>query len=230
MATPNYVKPAFLSAAALSLGFLAQPSFATIVVNNTGANPLCVATDVTLGSAAADYCAGYFGDLDKASPATELATLNAATDGPDWTFVYKVEDGKTEGSGLFGGILLTLVGVDLGAVSGNWTFAWEDTDDTTPSNLPLAVDIAAGFKAGSGAAGAGIAYFLFDDFVLTDDPYQSSGTFSLSVDKALSHESLFVRYGDDGGSPPFSIAEPGVLLLIGAGLVGFGVAARRKRT
>lgn len=230
MTAANYVKPAFLSAAALSLGLLAQSSFATIVVTNTGASPLCSATDVTLGGAGADYCAGYFGDLGNANPNTELARLNDVTDGSDWTFVYKVEDGKTEGSGLFGGILLTLVGVDVGDVSGDWTFAWEDTNGTAPSNLPLTVDIAAGFKAGSGAAGAGIAYFLFDDFLLTDDPYQSSGTFSLSVDKALSHESLFVRYGDDGGSPPFNIPEPGMLLLIGAGLVGFGVAARRKRT
>lgn len=34
--------------------------------------------------------------------------------------------------------------------------------------------------------------------------------------------------GDDGGTPPLGIPEPGVLLLMGAGLMGLGLARRRK--
>lgn len=228
MRNPRFVKSS-LAAAALGLGMFALPAQATIVVNNTGANPVCAPGDVTLGASAADYCAGYFGDLGNANPATETTRLNDVTDGGDWSFVYKVQDGNPEGSGLFGGIRLTLVDVDVGDVSGEWTIQWEDTNGTDSFNLPLTLDIAAGFKAGSGNSGAGIAYFLFDDFLLTDDPYASSGTFSLTVGKGLSHESLLVRYEEDGGTPPLNIPEPGMLFLLGAGLVGLGLARRKPK-
>lgn len=34
--------------------------------------------------------------------------------------------------------------------------------------------------------------------------------------------------GDDGGTPPSQIPEPGVLMLLGAGLLGLGLGRRRQ--
>ncbi len=44
--------------------------------------------------------------------------------------------------------------------------------------------------------------------------------------KDVSHISVYYRGG--GGTPPQQIPEPGVLLLMGAGLLGLGLARRRK--
>lgn len=45
--------------------------------------------------------------------------------------------------------------------------------------------------------------------------------------KDVSHISVYYREGG-GGTPPQQIPEPGVLLLMGAGLLGLGLARRRK--
>jgi hypothetical protein len=45
--------------------------------------------------------------------------------------------------------------------------------------------------------------------------------------KDTSHISVYYRNGE-GGTPPFSVPEPGVLLLVGVGLMGLGLARRRK--
>lgn len=220
-----------LSASALALVLMAQSAQANILVNNTGASPLCSPSEVKLGASAppadgsADYCAGYF--AAPSSPTDEAAKLNDVTDGADWTFVYKIESNANEGTGLFDGIQFALTASTFASDMGTWTISWADTNGGAPSNLPLYIDLGVSFKAGNAQAGGGIAYFLFDDFLLTNNPYSSAGSFDLVVDKDLSHESLFVRFGD-GSSTDTDLPEPGVLLLLGAGLMGMGLARRRK--
>jgi hypothetical protein len=217
--------------ASCALAFTASGAHAAIVVDTTGytITTQCLPTEVTLGGSDADYCAGYF--TNNTNPQGEEDLLNDVTDGDDWSFVYKIGtdregDIEIEGDGLFSGIKLTLIDVSLDANSGFWTIQWEDTNGSDPLNLPLYLDLAAGFKAGTD-----LGFFLFDDFLLTKDPFQSSGTFDLEVNAALSHESLFVRLGTDpngGGGGGGSVPEPGVLFLMGAGLLGLGLARRRK--
>lgn len=212
----------------LAIALVAQSAQATIVVTNTGASPVCSPSEVTLGGGSADYCAGYFPSLG--SPTNEATKLNDVTDGADWNFVYKVESSGTDGTGLFDGIKFTLTASTFASDAGTWTISWQDTNGITPSNLPLYIDLGIAFKAAGGNvnSGGGIAFFLFDDFLLTDNPYGANGSFDLIVNKDLSHESLFVRLGSGGGTPPLSVPEPGVVLLLGAGLVGLGLARRRK--
>jgi hypothetical protein len=59
-----------------------------------------------------------------------------------------------------------------------------------------------------------------------------NGTDDISVEGfwpnsgAISHVSIWGR--TDGGTPPFQVPEPGALFLMGAGLLGLGMARRRK--
>lgn len=55
----------------------------------------------------------------------------------------------------------------------------------------------------------------------TKPPFNLNG----NTAKDVSHISVYYR---EGGTPPQQIPEPGVLLLMGAGLVGLGLARRRK--
>jgi len=56
----------------------------------------------------------------------------------------------------------------------------------------------------------------------TNLPFPLSGN---SAQKNVSHISVYYR---EGGTPPSQIPEPGVLMLVGAGLLGLGLARRRK--
>lgn len=56
----------------------------------------------------------------------------------------------------------------------------------------------------------------------TNLPFPLTGN---STVKDTSHISVYYR---EGGSPPSQIPEPGMLLLVGAGLMGLGLARRRK--
>jgi len=56
----------------------------------------------------------------------------------------------------------------------------------------------------------------------TKPPFPLTGQATV---KDTSHISVYYR---EGGSPPFQIPEPGMLLLVGAGLMGLGLARRRK--
>jgi len=60
------------------------------------------------------------------------------------------------------------------------------------------------------------------DTPFTNPPFPLSGN---TTEKDVSHISVYYR---EGGTPPFQIPEPGMLLLLGAGLVGLGMARRRK--
>jgi len=223
---------------------------AAMIIDNTGAGPtICNTSEVSLSGSNADYCSGYFTPTSY-SDSTQTDLVNDSTDGADWDYMYRVEDGIPDTETFMSDIELTLENDDVGQSDGTWTFSWMDNDVLTDPNLPLYVDLAFGFKAGSKNQDAGVAYFFFDDFLLTDDPFETSGSFSLQVDPiALSHESLFVRLGDEPSAcPPGTIdrtipggplvcedpdvtpiPEPAPLFLISTGIIGFWVNRKNLR-
>jgi len=232
MKTAPIPASAFFAASAFALAFAEHSANSAIIVTQpTTITTACKTTEVTLANSAppaggyADYCIGY--TAAPGDPTDEATLLNNSTDGSDWTFAYKAEGTPVQGSTL-SGIKFTLTGMVFNADDGVFTITWEDTNGTDPYNLPLYVDLAFGMKSGSAQSGAGIAYFLFDDYLLTNNPYAASGTFDLIVDKDLSHSSLFVRYERTPDIPPEETPEPGILFLMGAGLLGLGMAHRRK--
>jgi len=214
---------------------------ASIIVDNTGATPSCDVNLVTLADTAspdgdqADACIGY---LPKpGNPGAETDLLNARTLSEDWSFVYKVEKGKTDGSGVFLGISLELTGVELGSTGGNWSLTWRDANGDAASNLPLVIDIAAGFKSATS-----IAYFLFEGVELSAPAIQGDwltrqGSFNLQGQHGLSHESLFVRLAqqpeepeepEEPQPPQGQVPAPGTLLLLAAPLLGLVARYRRR--
>lgn len=221
----------FVYAASATALLLVGQVNATIVVENDGARPACDSALVTLADDTADACVGYFPKPGSKAAETEL--LNSRTGGDDWSFVYKVAEGETEGSGLFQGVSIELTGVELGKTNGDWTLTWRDTNGDSASNLPLIIDVAAAFKAGTS-----IAYFLFEAVELSapvaqGDSLSRQGAFNLQGKHGLSHESLFVRLAQQPEEPPrqppqSQVPAPDTMLLLAAPLLGFAARHRRR--
>ena len=81
----------------------------------------------------------------------------------------------------------------MDSTAGFWNITWKDVNGDAAPNLPLTVDLATSFKAGTS-----IAYFLFEGVELLAPAVQGQ-----RVINGLSHESLFVRLAQQPEEPPF---------------------------
>ena len=77
-----------------------------------------------------------------------------------------------------------------------------------------------------GAALTALPWIHFDVLALGTDSKNSK--IVTTIENNPGSKDVTWKTGNGGGTPPLSVPEPGVVLLMGAGLVGLGLARRRK--
>lgn len=184
-----------------------------------------------------DKCVGYYSFNNYGTPTYETAIddITVTDSSNPWTYLGRFETDSASWEAASGGSVFNGIEIDISGatntVSGSFTLNWEDVNGTDPENLPVVIDLGFIFKGGSGNQDAGSAFFFFDDEQLTVSPTSRSGSYNLLIDPtALSHEALFVRFGEASTDPDPApgIPAPGTLALLGLGLAGMGYGTRRK--
>ena len=122
---------------------------------------------------------------------------------------------------------ITDMGIDAG--QNTFTLSWSDPDTINAPNLPYYIDLVFSFKAGNVNSGAGIAYFFFDNFLLTNNPFSTDGEYNLIVNKDLSHNGFYARAGTQPDDEIPGLPEPNSVALLGIGLLGLATQQLRKK-
>lgn len=206
----------------MRLVLLAGVAMAAFTANAAPASAAaCLVSDVSLTIGSTTYAPTRCADaVANGNPTQETAALNTslATTG----FVFLAKSNDTIDPGALGGVTFAITAPATN--SGTWSVAWSEAPGTP--NLPLTMDIEVGLFGGSNGSG-----YLLTNVSFPSNPTTGSGTFDINFlnnggqQPDLSHLTL------TGGNvrPSTAVPEPASIALLGVGMIGTGLIARRRQ-
>lgn len=204
-------------------------AFALSAASHTAHAAICSVTDMTFNEENADACYNGAGNPNLGA----INGIGGAFADPlePWVFLLKGEEENAEPPESFKGYDFDLTDVVFDDTSGEFTLT------VTGAPLPVMFDFVGVLKGGSTNPNSGVGASSFAAYLFENAQFAATntGTWTITFTNpggntpGLSNFSIYIRDAE-GGIPPTGnpVPEPGILFLMGAGLLGLGMARRRK--